>query len=58
MSRMSKNAKLNITIEMEFFQDLKRQAYKEHLAVATYARKLIMDNMPKKNNSKTENHMK
>ena len=44
-----------MTIEQDFYEELKQRAYAEHLPVATYARKLIMDNMPK-NNSKTDNH--
>jgi hypothetical protein len=55
MSKQSKNAKLNMTIDMEFYEDLKQQAYNEHLPVATYARKLIMDNMPL-NNPKAKAH--
>ena len=45
---MSKNAKLNMTIELEFYEELKRQAYERHLPVATYARQVLMDGM--KNN--------
>jgi len=47
MSKQSRNAKLNLTIEQDFYEDLKQKAYEEHLTVSTYARKLIMDNLPK-----------
>lgn len=55
MSKQSKNAKLNMTIEQEFYEELKRQAYHRHLPIATYARQVLMDGVPK-NNSRSNNH--
>jgi hypothetical protein len=55
MSKQSKNVKLNMTIEQEFYEELKRQAYQRHLPVATYARQVLMDGVPE-NNSKNNNH--
>lgn len=54
---MSRNAKLNMTIEHEFYEELKRQAYHRHLPVATYARQVLMVGVPK-NNSKSSDHVK
>lgn len=52
MSKQSKNAKLNMTIEQEFYEELKRQAYHRHLPIATYARQVLMDNVSKTNAKK------
>ena len=47
MSKQSKNAKLNMTIEQEFYEELRKEAYHRHLPVATYARQVLMDGVPK-----------
>lgn len=44
-----KNAKLNLTLDSEFYEFLKLQAFREHLPVATYVKKFLMDSLLKNN---------
>ncbi len=55
MSKQSKNAKLNMTLEMEFYEELKRHAFEAHLPLATFTKKFLMDNLPKNNIKDIEN---
>lgn len=45
---MKKNVKMNLTLSKEFHKFLKQRATEEHLAVSTYVKKYLMDQM--KNN--------
>jgi hypothetical protein len=55
MSKNSKNAKLNLTLDLEFYEDLKVRANEEHLPTATFVKKYLMDNLPKNNIEDIEN---
>jgi hypothetical protein len=48
------NKRMNITISIEFYDQLKKQAKKEHLLVSTYAKQLLMKSLPINNNAENE----
>jgi len=37
--------KMNLTLDLEFYQFLKQKARQEHLPVSTYVKKYLMDNL-------------
>ena len=37
--------KMNLTLDLEFYQFLKQKAREEHLPVSTYVKKFLMDNL-------------
>lgn len=41
--------KMNLTLEFDFYQFLRRKAREEHLPVSTYVKKFLMDNLLKDN---------
>ena len=40
-----KYGKMNLTLEMDFYQFLRQKAREEHLPVSTYVKKYLMDNL-------------
>lgn len=44
-----KHGKINMTLPMDFLQYLRKRASEEHLPLATFTRKFLMDNMFKNN---------
>lgn len=46
---IKKNAKMNITLDIEFYEFLKLIAYREHLKPSTFVKKFLMDNLVKDN---------
>jgi len=46
-----KYGKMNLTLEMDFYQFLRQKAREEHLPVSTYVKKFLMDSLL---NDKTE----
>ena len=37
--------KMNLTLDLEFYQFLRQKAREEHLPVSTYVKKYLMDNL-------------
>ena len=37
--------KMNLTLEMDFYQFLRQKAREEHLPVSTFVKKYLMDNL-------------
>lgn len=50
---MKKNVKMNLTLPLDFYEYLKQRASEEHLAVSTFVKKFLMDQM--KNNRIEQN---
>lgn len=48
------NKRMNITLSKEFYDQLKQQAKNEHLLVSTYAKQLLMKNLPINNNEENK----
>jgi len=40
-----KYGKMNLTLDLEFYQFLRQKARQEHLPVSTYVKKYLMDNL-------------
>jgi len=43
-----KYGKMNLTLDMDFYQFLKQRAQNEHLPASTFVKKFLMDNLLKK----------
>jgi len=49
MNGRKKYGKMNLTLELDFYQFLRRKAMEEHLPTSTYVKKYLMDNLLKNN---------
>lgn len=48
------NKRMNITLSKEFYDELKKQARREHLLPSTFAKQLLMKSLPINNNEENQ----